>query len=241
MIKVIVVKDYEELSNKAYDIMKKVLSNDKPVLGLATGSSPIGLYKNMINDYNNGNTSYKNVITFNLDEYANLDKNHSQSYYTFMHDNLFKHIDINLDNVHIPSGNGDLETNCLNYDNSMDKYNIDIQVLGIGTNGHIGFNEPQTPFDSVTHVVKLKDSTRKDNARFFDPLGEQVPTHACTMGISSIMKSKQILLLASGVKKAKAIRDMINGEITEECPASILQKHSNVYVIIDEAAASLLN
>ena len=241
MIKVIVVKDYEELSNKAYDIMKKVLSNDKPVLGLATGSSPIGLYKNMINDYNNGNTSYKNVITFNLDEYANLDKNHSQSYYTFMHDNLFKHIDINLDNVHIPSGNGDLETNCLNYDNSMDKYNIDIQVLGIGTNGHIGFNEPQTPFDSVTHVVKLKDSTRKDNARFFDPLGEQVPTHACTMGISSIMKSKQILLLASGAKKAKAIRDMINGEITEECPASILQKHSNVYVIIDEAAASLLN
>ena len=241
MIKVIVVKDYEELSNKAYDIMKKVLSNDKPVLGLATGSSPIGLYKNMINDYNNGNTSYKNVITFNLDEYANLDKNHSQSYYTFMHDNLFKHIDINLDNVHIPSGNGDLETNCLNYDKSMDKYNIDIQVLGIGTNGHIGFNEPQTPFDSVTHVVKLKDSTRKDNARFFDPLGEQVPTHACTMGISSIMKSKQILLLASGVKKAKAIRDMINGEITEECPASILQKHSNVYVIIDEAAATLLN
>ena len=241
MIKVIVVKDYEELSNKAYDIMKKVLSNDKPVLGLATGSSPIGLYKNMINDYNNGNTTYKNVITFNLDEYANLDKNHSQSYYTFMHDNLFKHIDINLDNVHIPSGNGDLETNCLNYDNSMDKYNIDIQVLGIGTNGHIGFNEPQTPFDSVTHVVKLKDSTRKDNARFFDPLGEQVPTHACTMGISSIMKSKQILLLASGVKKAKAIRDMINGEITEECPASILQKHSNVYVIIDEAAATLLN
>lgn len=241
MIKVIVVKDYEELSNKAYDIMKKVLSNDKPVLGLATGSSPIGLYKNMINDYNNGNTTYKNVITFNLDEYANLDKNHSQSYYTFMHDNLFKHIDINLDNVHIPSGNGDLETNCLNYDKQMEKYNIDIQVLGIGTNGHIGFNEPQTPFDSVTHVVKLKDSTRKDNARFFDPLGEQVPTHACTMGISSIMKSKQILLLASGAKKAKAIRDMINGEITEECPASILQKHSNVYVIIDEAAATLLN
>ena len=240
MIKVIVVKNYEELSNKAYDVMKQTLLNENAVLGLATGSSPIGLYKNMIEDYKNSNVSYKNIVTFNLDEYANLDKNHSQSYYTFMHDNLFKHIDINLDNVHIPSGNGDLETNCLNYDKQMEKYNIDIQVLGIGSNGHIGFNEPFTPFDSVTHVVKLKESTRKDNARFFEPLNEEVPTHACTMGISSIMKSKQILLIASGEKKAQAINNMINGPIDESCPASILQQHDNVVVIIDEKAASLL-
>ena len=240
MIKVVVVKDYKELSNKAYDVMKSVLDKDKPVLGLATGSSPIGLYENMIEDYKNGNTSYKNVVTFNLDEYANLDRNHSESYYSFMYNNLFKDIDINEENIHIPFGNGDLEQNCLDYEKQMDNYCIDLQVLGIGSNGHIGFNEPGTPFDSITHVVKLKESTRNDNARFFEPLNEEVPTHACTMGISSIMKSKQIVLLASGSKKATAIKNMINGPIDENCPASILQKHDNVVVIIDEAAASLL-
>ena len=240
MIKVIVVENYDELSQKAFDVVKEVLNNEQPVLGLATGSSPIGLYKNMIADHKKNNTSYQNVITFNLDEYANLPIDHSESYFTFMNTNLFDHVDINKNNIHIPLGNGELDENCKAYDKGMEEFKVDIQVLGIGSNGHIGFNEPGTSFDSLTHVVKLKESTRKDNARFFEPLNEEVPTHACTMGIATIMKAKKILLLASGANKADAINAMINGPISEDCPASILQKHNDVIVIVDKAAAEKL-
>ena len=240
MIKVIIVKDYEELSARAFKIVKEVLKKDNPVLGLATGSSPIGLYKNMIKDHKEANTSYKNVITFNLDEYANLPKEHSESYYSFMNTNLFNHIDINKNHIHIPNGNGDLIANAKSYDDIMFSHNIDIQVLGIGSNGHIGFNEPGTSAESTTHVVELKESTRLDNARFFEPLNQEVPTHAITMGIKNIMHADKILLLASGKNKEQAIYDMINGPINEDCPASILQTHSDVTVIVDTLAASKL-
>ena len=149
-------------------------------------------------------------------------------------------VEIPEENVHLPLGNGDLEQNCADYEKAMEDYVVDIQLLGIGSNGHIGFNEPGTSFDSLTHVVELKESTRKDNARFFDPLGEEVPTHACTMGIATIMKSRKVLVVANGANKADAVYNMVKGEVTEECPASVLQRHSDVVVIVDKAAGAKL-
>lgn len=241
MFNVIIVKDYAALSEEAFKVMKEVISSkERPVLGLATGSSPIGLYENMIKDHKENGTCYKNVITFNLDEYVGLPQSHSQTYYTFMHEQLFNGIEIPEENVHLPIGNGDLEANCAAYEKAMEDYQVDIQLLGIGANGHIGFNEPGTSFDSLTHIVTLKEKTRQDNARFFDPLGEEVPTEAITMGVATIMKAKKVLMVASGANKADAIAAMINGPVTEDMPASILQNHADVTVIVDEAAASKL-
>lgn len=240
-MKVIICENYEELSQKAFEVMKEVVtSKERPVLGLATGSSPIGLYKCMIEDHKTNGTDYTNVTTFNLDEYVGLERDHSQTYYTFMHENLFEGIEIPEENVHLPLGNGDLEQNCRDYEKAMEDYVVDIQLLGIGSNGHIGFNEPGTSFDSLTHVVELKESTRKDNARFFDPLGEEVPTHACTMGIATIMKSRKVLVVANGANKADAVYNMVKGEVTEDCPASVLQRHNDVVVIVDKAAGAKL-
>ncbi len=239
MFKVICVKDYERVSDIAFETMKPFLK-DGSVLGLATGSSPIGLYKRMIEDHKTNGTSYKNIYTFNLDEYVGLPLDHSESYWTFMHKQLFDHIDIDDSHVHIPSGLGDLEANAKAYDEAMDKMVVDIQVLGIGSDGHIGFNEPNTPFDETTHVTELTEQTRKDNARFFDPLGEEVPHQAITMGPANIMRAKNVLLVANGANKAQAIHDMIKGEVSEACPASILQRHPSVTVVVDEAAASML-
>ena len=239
MFKVIIVENYEELSKAAFEVMKDYLKPGK-VLGLATGSSPVGLYKNMIKDHIQNKTSYKDIITFNLDEYVGLPKDHKESYYTFMHEQLFNHVDIKEENIHIPSGLGDLEANCKAYDEAIEKCPVDIQLLGIGSNGHIGFNEPGTPFTLGTHVTDLKESTRKDNARFFDPLGEEVPHQAITMGPANIMRAKNVLLVANGANKAQAIHDMIKGEVSEACPASILQRHPSVTVVVDEAAASML-
>ena len=240
-MKVIICENYDELSQKAFEVMKEVVtSKENPVLGLATGSSPIGLYKCMIKDHKENGTDYSKVTTFNLDEYVGLERDHSQTYYTFMHENLFEGIEIPEENVHLPLGNGDLEQNCRDYEKAMEDYVVDIQLLGIGSNGHIGFNEPGTSFDSLTHVVELKESTRKDNARFFDPLGEEVPTHACTMGIATIMKSRKVLVVANGANKADAVYNMVKGEVTEDCPASVLQRHNDVVVIVDKAAASKL-
>jgi len=241
MFNVIIVKDYAALSEEAFKVMKEVISSkERPVLGLATGSSPIGLYENMIKDHKENGTCYKNVITFNLDEYVGLPQSHSQTYYTFMHEQLFNGIEIPEENVHLPIGNGDLQQNCADYEKAMEDYQVDIQLLGIGANGHIGFNEPGTSFDSLTHIVTLKEKTRQDNARFFDPLGEEVPTEAITMGVATIMKAKKVLMVASGANKADAIAAMINGPVTEDMPASILQNHADVTVIVDEAAASKL-
>lgn len=242
MIKVITVKNYDEISQKAFEEMEKVVKgNPKCVLGLATGSSPIGLYKLMIKDHNENGTSYKDVTTFNLDEYVGLPIEHPESYYSFMHRNLFDHIDINEKNVHIPSSLGnDLQKNCDDYNKAMAQYKVDIQVLGIGADGHIGFNEPNTPFDSVTHITDLEQQTIKDNARFFDNDMSKVPTKAITMGISNVMNAKKILMVANGKNKAEAVKAMVKGPIDEKCPASILQKHNDVVLIIDEEAASLL-
>lgn len=232
---------YEELSKEAAKVViEQVRNNPKSVLGLATGSSPIGLYNELIRDHKENNTTYKDVITYNLDEYFGIDKTHPQSYYQFMIENLFKHIDINLDNVHIPDGKAaNVEEECARYNELLKQHTIDIQILGIGGNGHIGFNEPGTPFESTTHHVQLDEKTRQDNARFFHSIDE-VPTHAITVGIQNILEAKQIILIASGEGKADAIAKMINGPVNPSLPASILQTHDNVLVFLDKQAASKL-
>ena len=238
---IIVCKTPHEVALHAYEVFKNQLI-DKPqsVLGLATGSSPILLYEELINGVKNKEISFSEAITFNLDEYVGMDNKHPQSYARFMRHHLFDHVDINLKNTHIPCGLAkDLDKECELYNNALESYHLDIQLLGIGSNGHIGFNEPYTSFDSVTHVVKLKDSTRHDNAVFFESLNE-VPTHAISMGIANIMQARKIVLLAIGKKKAQAIVNMIHGPINESCPGSILQNHSDVTIIIDEDAASNL-
>jgi len=240
-MKVIKVKDYQELSVKASKIFIDLLKN-KPnaTLGLATGSSPIGLYQQLIESYKKGEISFKNVKTFNLDEYCELPRSHPESYYSFMHRNLFDHVDIDENNINIPNSEvEDLQKECDRYNQLLNAAEIDLQLLGIGANGHIGFNEPGTPFESQTSVIKLTDKTRQDNKRFFNSIDE-VPQYAITMGIKNIMQAKAIVLVANGKNKADAINKLINGEVTENFPASILQRHPNVTVIIDEEASSLL-
>ena len=240
-MKLIVVKDYNEMSLKASEIIIDLLKEKKDAtLGLATGSSPIGIYQNLIKAYNEKIISFKDVKTYNLDEYCNLPKSHPESYYSFMHRNLFSHIDIDLNNVHIPNSEGDdLEALCKEYNDLLHAATIDLQLLGIGANGHVGFNEPNTPFDQETWIVKLTDKTRQDNKRFFNSLDE-VPTHAMTMGIKNIMQAKKLLLVASGKNKADAILKLASGEVTEAFPASCLHNHKDAIVICDEEAASLL-
>lgn len=241
-IQLIVKQNYQEISDAAFAVVRRIVTdNPRAVLGLATGSSPIGLYQNMIADHRRNGTSYAQVTTVNLDEYIGLGAQDDQSYVYFMHDNLFNHIDVKEENVHLPNGMAqDTAAECARYTALLAQLRQDVQVLGISANGHIGFNEPGTSFDSTTNIVKLKDKTRLDNARFFQSLDE-VPTHAITMGIANVMNAKKILLVANGENKADAVRAMIEGEITTECPASILQKHPDVVVIVDEAAASKLS
>lgn len=240
-MKVIVTKSYEELSEKAFEVIKPFIK-DGGVLGLATGSTPIGLYNKMVEYHKNENVSFKGIKTFNLDEYVNLPLEHPESYYSFMHRYLFDHVDIDENNIHIPSGLGnDINDKCVKYEEMIDNYPVDIQLLGIGRDGHIGFNEPNTSFDSITHVTDLAQETITDNARFFDNDISKVPTQAATQGLGTIMKARNILLVANGKNKAQAIKNMIEGPIDEKCPASILQKHPNVIVVIDEDAASLLS
>lgn len=238
-MQIIKVKNYDEVSFEAFKVMKDVVAN-KPnaVLGLATGSSPIGLYENMIKDHKENGTSYAKCQSFNLDEYVGIDRNHSQSYWTFMHENLFHGIDLPEEMIHVPYGN--TKADCEAYEKAMENVSVDIQVLGIGGNGHIGFNEPGTPFTEETHIVDLTEKTRSDNARFFEDDINNVPTQAITMGISTIMKAKKILLVASGANKADAVAAMVNGPVDPACPASVLQNHPDVVVVVDEAAASKL-
>ncbi|WP_338470806.1 glucosamine-6-phosphate deaminase [Niallia sp. XMNu-256] len=233
------VNNYEELSQKASEIIiKKIQDNPSFNLGLATGSTPEGMYRKLVEDHQNGGTSYKNVKTFNLDEYVGIPEDDPNSYHYFMNQHLLGHIDIEKSNTHIPNGNqmSDLQRECEEYEKLIDQSGgIDLQVLGLGVNGHVGFNEPGTPFESPTHIVELTQDTREANARFFNSL-EEVPTHAVTMGISTIMKSKEIILLVSGAQKAHALSRLLNGEITEECPVTVLGKHPNVTIIADRAA-----
>lgn len=239
-MKIIITKNYEEMSDKAFDVMKEVVVN-KPdaVLGLATGTTPIGLYKRMIDDCKKG-TSYKNIKTVNLDEYKGLDYSSDQSYVYFMRDNLFDHIDIDLKNTNIENGKADdADKECARYNALLENMQQDIQLLGLGSNGHIAFNEPGTKFGSLTHVVDLTESTIKDNSRLFKDISE-VPRQAFTQGLRNIMNAKKILILASGANKAKAVYGMVKGEVTEALPASVLQLHPDCTLIVDEAAAALL-
>lgn len=236
--KVLIVDNYEEMSAMAAEIViNKIKQSDRFTLGLATGSTPEGLYRHLVEDHKQNDTSYKHVTTFNLDEYANLNRENENSYYYFMNDHLFNHIDIPDEKIHIPNGNEEnLEEECNQYEGLIAQNGgIDLQLLGIGHNGHIGFNEPGTSFQSKTHVVELDETTRKANSRFFNTL-EEVPTHAVTMGISTIMKSKEILLIISGKGKVETARRLLEGEISEDFPASVLKQHPNITVIIDREA-----
>lgn len=240
---IVKVKDYQEMSAWASkQVIDKIKSSDQPVLGLATGSTPEGLYQDLIEAYKNHQVSFKNVTTFNLDEYVGLAADDPNSYNYFMNDKLFNHVDIDPSHTHLPNGVAtDLEQECKDYEALIKNTGqIDLQILGIGINGHIGFNEPGSSFSDRTQIVKLVDSTIEANSRFFAHK-EDVPTHAVTMGIKTIMESKEIILLASGENKAEAIKQLIEGEVTEDFPASILQQHPNATIVIDNAAASLLN
>ena len=219
----------------------QVLQKPDSVLGLATGSTPLKPYGQMIDLYKKGVVDFSKVTTFNLDEYVNLDVNDKNSYHSFMHENLFDHINIPEESINFLNGNAsDPEKECEEYDNKIKKAGgIDIQLLGIGSNGHIAFNEPSDCFQRWSHVVNLKESTVKDNSRFFKSI-EEVPTQAVTMGIGSIMQAKKILIIAIGENKAKAIKQLINGNVTPQCPASVLQFHTDVTLMLDRGAASLL-
>lgn len=235
---IIKVKNYDEMSDKACQFIAERLNNLKdPVFGLATGSTPEGLYERLIKQYKENEISFKDVTTFNLDEYIGLPADHPNSYHYFMGEKLFSHIDINPDQTHLPNGVADdLNKECKDFEDLIKQAGgINLQLLGLGTNGHIAFNEPGSKFDGRTAIVDLAQETLEANARFFDSI-EDMPTQAVTMGIGSIMEADEILLLVSGDSKAEALAHVINGEVTEEFPASILQKHTNVTIIADEAA-----
>ena len=242
-MRILVCKDYNEVSKKAAQIiLSQVTLHPSSVLGLATGSTPVGMYKELIKLYEAGLIDFSKVSTFNLDEYCGLSHDNPQSYYQFMQENLFNKVNIHSERTHLPKGDVlDLEAECLGYDQRIQRAGgIDLQVLGIGNNAHIGFNEPNQHFETGTHVVQLDESTRQANARFFSGM-DDVPTHAITMGIGSIFKSKKIMLLASGLGKAQAIFDTVYGKIQANVPSSILKLHPDVLIILDKEAASLLN
>jgi glucosamine-6-phosphate deaminase len=242
-MKLIEVQSYDEMSKVAAEIMiEQIKTKPNSVLGLATGGTPIGTYQNLIKDFTKNKTSYERVITVNLDEYIGLEKDNPQSYSYYMKEQLFNHINIPESQTHLPFANGvEDEEAGNNYEKLIDSLGgIDMQILGIGENGHIGFNEPGTSFSSTTSIVKLDDSTREANARYFSKM-EDVPTHAISMGISTIMKSRKIILLISGVKKAPILNQLFHTDVKEDLPASILKKHPDVTIIADQEALSILN
>lgn len=240
-MKVVLVDTYDEMSKVcATEIIAELKANPKQVLGLATGSTPIGTYQNLIEAYKNNEVSFKDVITYNLDEYIGLDETHEQSYRYFMQDNLFKDIDVKKENINFAKGTGDLDQCVKEYDEALQKNTIDIQILGLGSNGHIAFNEPGTSFESTTHIIKLSDKTKEDNKRFFTD-DEVVPEYAITMGIKDIMSAKKILLIVNGENKAKAIKELLEGYKTEDFPASVLLDHPDVTLIVEKGAASLID
>ena len=241
-IELIIANDYDEMSLKAANIIADLIKkNPNAILGLATGSTPIGTYNELIKKNKNNEISFKNIKTFNLDEYIGLEKNHPQSYYTYMYENLFKHIDINLENTHLPKGEGDSKLNVQNYENLLSKNKINLQILGVGRNGHIGFNEPGTDFSTGVHDVNLHDNTIKDNARFFENDISKVPKKAITMGIKNILDAENIILIANGINKADAIKSLMSNKIDVNIPVTALNIHKGkVFVIIDKQAASKL-
>lgn len=231
-------KDEEGFVQTAANQITSLLNaNPYAKLGLATGSTPVGLYNKLIEMHRQGLVSFANATTYNLDEYVGLPKGHAETYRTFMNEKLFNHIDINKEQTHIPNGNAeDLEEECRSYDRMLEQNGpIDIQLLGIGHNGHIAFNEPAESLTSGTHITTLQAKTREANARFF-PSIDDVPTHAITMGVGSIMKARQIMMLIRGEDKAEIAKRALTGPISTECPASLLQCHPNVIVLLDQGA-----
>lgn len=233
-MELIVVNHEEEMSKwAAYYILRQLKQKPDSILGLATGGTPLGMYRLLRQQ---DKQLYAKATTFNLDEYAGLPAGHPQSYRAYMKDELFSAIELPEAQSHLPDGMADPEIECAAYEEQIEASGgIDLQILGIGSNGHIGFNEPGTPFDSRTHKVELKEETRKANQRFFDKL-DDVPTHALTMGIGTILKSRKIVLLASGQEKQEALRLLLSGIQTVDVPATSLLDHPDVTVIADCAA-----
>ncbi|MFA7378666.1 MAG: glucosamine-6-phosphate deaminase [Bacilli bacterium] len=223
----------------AEQFIRQIKRKPNAVLGLATGTSPLGVYQNLIKANQEKVISFREVTTFNLDEYIGLEGTHHQSYRYFMDVNLFNRIDINKKNTFVLKGVGDYLAYANNYDHLIARHGgIDLQILGLGSDGHIAFNEPNTPFDSLTHVADLCESTIKDNSRLFKKINE-VPTKAVTMGLKSIMNARKIVLIATGKNKAEAVKNLIHGKICEKVPCSLLRNHPDVTIYVDEDAYSL--
>jgi glucosamine-6-phosphate deaminase len=238
----IICKNYDEVSLLGANIFaKQIKQNPKSILGLATGSTPVGMYKKLAEMYNKNGLDFSEIRTFNLDEYYPIKKDDEQSYNFFMRDNLFSHINIKPENVHLPNGeSADPKEECAAYEQMLtDAGGVDIQLLGVGVNGHLGFNEPEDELKLATHLTNLTPSTIEANSRFFKNI-EDVPTMALTMGMGTIMKARSILLLITGENKAPVAKKLFSGVITTSLPASFLHLHPNATVLLDEAAASLL-
>ena len=243
-MKVIVLNDALEISKEASDIIVKQINRKHgSVIGFATGASPVETYKRIIEAYEKDEVSLKYITTFNLDEYVGLDRENVNSYFYFMKDNLFGKTDVDFDRVNFLSGTAeDMQAECDRYSGKIkESGGIDIQILGIGTNGHIGFNEPGDKFADGPFAVKLTQSTIDSNKKYFEAVGDKMPEYALTMGIGDIMRSKKIVLIATGESKAKAIKELVEGEVSPLCPATILKLHSDVTVFLDKESASLLS
>ena len=241
-MEVIITKDYDQMSELAARmIADQILAKPNTVLGLATGSTPIGTYERLVKYYQDGLLDFSKVITFNLDEYVGLPPNHEQSYHYFMHHHLFDHINVNPENIHIPNGMArDIEGFCEWYEAEIKRAGgIDLQLLGIGGDGHIAFNEPVSSLGSRTRLKTLTEKTINDNARFFNS-PDEVPRYAITMGVGTIMEAKKVILLASGENKADVVAACVEGPVTAMITASALQLHPHAVIIVDEAAASKL-
>lgn len=241
-MKIQILEDYESMSVEAARMVaSRIKENPQLVLGLATGSTPVGMYEELVKLYEAHQVSFKEVTTFNLDEYYPIDRNHPNSYYSYMQEHLWSKVDLKKENVHIPDSKPeDPLKACRQYEEKIAaRGGIDFQVLGIGPNGHIGFNEPGEYLQAQTHLVNLTEETIKANSRFFKSM-EEVPKQAITMGIGTIMKAKEILLLVSGEHKAEIIKKALQGPITTQIPASILQAHPRVTVLLDKEAGKLL-
>lgn len=241
-MKIIISKDYEEMSKlAALEVSKYIEEKPKTVLGLATGKTPEGLYKHLIDIYRNGEVDFSQVKSINLDEYIGLSIENENSYRYFMDSKFFNHINIDKNNTFVPNGLAkDIQKECIEYDNKIKELGgVDLQVLGIGGNGHIGFNEPNDFLTLGTHVTNLKEETIKANSVFFNSIDE-VPKKAITLGIGGIMKAKKIILLASGENKALAIKELLGNKVTTKVPATMLQLHQDVTLLVDEKAAKFV-
>ena len=242
-MRVIVLKDAYEISKEAAEIIIKQINNKHgSVIGFATGASPVETYKRIIESYEKGEVSLRHITTFNLDEYVGLTRENINSYFYFMKENLFGKTDVNFDKVNFLSGTAeDIEAECERYAKKIrESGGIDLQILGIGTNGHIGFNEPGDKFADGPFAVKLTQSTIDSNKKYFEAVGDTMPEYALTMGIGDIMRAKKIILIATGKAKADAVLKLVKGEVTAECPASILKLHADVTVLLDGDSAALL-